>query len=88
MSRVGIPLRLRAARHETRCRECRVTWGSWVERLVGLSRGYSPRPRREVIALCAETHEPVYQSEPGGPVHCSRHLFGTDCRTAMFERVT
>jgi len=29
-------LRLRAAAHELRCWECRVTWVSWFQRLIGL----------------------------------------------------
>ena len=41
-NRVRIPLRLRAARHELRCHECRVTWLSWWRRLTGDSRGYTP----------------------------------------------
>jgi hypothetical protein len=36
--------RLRAAVHETRCLECRVTWTSWWRRLVGDPRGMAPRP--------------------------------------------
>jgi hypothetical protein len=36
--------RLRAAVHEIRCRECRVTWASWWQRLVGDPRGMAPRP--------------------------------------------
>lgn len=37
-------LGLRAALHETRCIECRVTWRSWVQRLLGIKRGYAPAP--------------------------------------------
>jgi hypothetical protein len=33
---------LRAARHELRCWECRVTWKSWLQRLLGISKGYTP----------------------------------------------
>lgn len=33
---------LSAALHETRCRECRVTWKSWAQRLFGIKSGYSP----------------------------------------------
>lgn len=35
-------LRVRAAGHELRCRECRVTWKSWAGRLVGDRRAYRP----------------------------------------------
>lgn len=42
MSRVGTGLRFRAAAHELRCWECRVTWRSWLQRLIGDRRGYSP----------------------------------------------
>jgi hypothetical protein len=35
-------LRLRAALHELRCRECRVTWRSWLQRLLGDPRGMTP----------------------------------------------
>lgn len=38
-------IHVRASLHELRCRECRVTWGSWLERLVGLKRGCSPKVR-------------------------------------------
>lgn len=34
--------RTRAARHELRCRECRVTWRSWAARFLGIG-GYAPR---------------------------------------------
>lgn len=33
---------LRAAWHELNCRECRVTWKSWAQRLLGDRRGYTP----------------------------------------------
>lgn len=32
----GLPLRARAAVHETRCAECRVSWRSWAARLIGV----------------------------------------------------
>lgn len=32
----------RAAAHEIRCRECRVTWRSWLLRLVGVHGGFTP----------------------------------------------
>lgn len=35
--------RLNAARHELACIECRVTWSSWAQRLIGLRRGHTPR---------------------------------------------
>jgi len=38
--------RLQAARHETRCAECRVTWRSWVQRILGMQRGFSPESPR------------------------------------------
>lgn len=34
--------RLRAAAHELRCPECRVTWRSWWRRLIGDKRGFAP----------------------------------------------
>lgn len=37
-----VAVRLRAARHEVRCGECRVTWKSWAQRLLGFRAGYSP----------------------------------------------
>jgi hypothetical protein len=37
--------RHRAAVHELRCAECRVTWTSWAARLLHLG-GMSPKPRR------------------------------------------
>jgi hypothetical protein len=37
-----IKLRVRAAIHELRCWECRVTWTSWLQRLVGIERGMTP----------------------------------------------
>lgn len=46
MNRVPLKMRLKAAAHETQCHECRVTWTSWAQRLLGISRGYSPRLRR------------------------------------------
>lgn len=30
-----VPSRYRAAVHELRCRECRVSWGGWLGRLTG-----------------------------------------------------
>lgn len=39
---VRLTLRLRAAFHELRCRECRVTWASLFQRLLGVPVGYSP----------------------------------------------
>jgi hypothetical protein len=41
-NRVPKVLRVRAAIHELRCWECRVTWRSWIRRLIGDSRGYAP----------------------------------------------
>lgn len=38
---------LRAALHELRCAECRVTWKSWAQRLVGIKAGYSPAAHSE-----------------------------------------
>jgi hypothetical protein len=35
---------LRAAVHEMRCRECRVTWRSWLARLLGVG-GTAPKVR-------------------------------------------
>ena len=37
--------RLGAGVHELRCTECRVTWKSWAQRLLGDRRGYRPVPR-------------------------------------------
>lgn len=42
MGRVDIPRRFRAAHHEIRCKECRITWRSWVQRILGMKRGFSP----------------------------------------------
>lgn len=42
---------LKAAAHELRCWECRVTWTSWAQRLVGLKRGYSPKMSKRERAL-------------------------------------
>lgn len=41
-----IPTRLKAAWHELSCWECRVTWLSWVQRLLGMKRGFTPKPNR------------------------------------------
>jgi hypothetical protein len=41
--RVPIKTRCRAAWHELRCLECRVTWTSWRQRLTGDGRGYTPK---------------------------------------------
>lgn len=38
-------IRLRAVVHELRCRECRVTWRSWLARLLGVG-GMAPKVRR------------------------------------------
>lgn len=40
--RPRLRLRARAAVHELRCRECRVTWRSWALRLTGGKRGMTP----------------------------------------------
>ena len=37
-------VRVRAALHEVRCLECRVTWLSWAQRALGLEAGFVPRP--------------------------------------------
>lgn len=42
---------VRAALHELRCWECRVTWTSWAQRLVGLKRGYTPKLSKQQRAL-------------------------------------
>lgn len=38
-------LRFRAAWHELRCWECRVTWRSWFQRVIGDPRGMTPGTR-------------------------------------------
>lgn len=38
-----ITRRLRAAIHELRCTQCRVTWKSWLQRLLGDHRGMTPK---------------------------------------------
>lgn len=40
-------VRLRVALHETRCVECRVTWQSWLARLLGVG-GMEPK-----VCTCA-----------------------------------
>jgi hypothetical protein len=45
--------RLKAAAHELRCWECRVTWTSWAQRLVGLKRGQTPRLSKRARHLVA-----------------------------------
>jgi len=40
-------LRIRAALHEIRCIECRVTWRSWLARLLGVG-GMEPK-----VCTCA-----------------------------------
>ena len=42
---------LMAAAHELRCWECRVSWPSWAQRLVGMRRGYSPKLSKQHRAL-------------------------------------
>jgi hypothetical protein len=42
-------LRLRAARHELRCWECRVTWRSLFQRLAGIKAGYTPTASPRLI---------------------------------------
>ena len=37
-----VMLHFEAALHELRCDECRVTWRSWLQRLVGDPRGMTP----------------------------------------------
>jgi hypothetical protein len=39
-------LRFKAAAHEMRCAECRVTWRSLVQRLLGIRAGFSPKVPR------------------------------------------
>jgi hypothetical protein len=41
--RTHIRRRFRAAWHELHCLECRVTWTSWCQRLMGDGRGYTPK---------------------------------------------
>lgn len=36
---------VRAAVHEVRCAECRVTWKSWVQRIFGIKAGFAPHVR-------------------------------------------
>lgn len=38
--------RTKAAWHELSCWECRVSWGSWIQRLLGLKAGYTPKVRK------------------------------------------
>lgn len=69
--------RLRAARHELRCRECRVTWGSWLGRLLGMRSAYSPglsvARRRALPCGC------IVYGRAGCPAHrgCTRGCNGT-----------
>jgi hypothetical protein len=44
MNHVRLSRRLRAACHELRCQECRVTWLSWWLRIIGSAdpRAYAP----------------------------------------------
>ena len=42
---------VRAALHELRCWECRVTWTSWAQRLVGMKRGHTPKLPKQQRAL-------------------------------------
>lgn len=37
-----ISLTVKAARHELRCAECRVTWSSWLLRIFGCESGFTP----------------------------------------------
>lgn len=41
---------IQAAYHELRCVECRVTWKSWLQRLTGNKKGFSPKPTIKQIA--------------------------------------
>lgn len=72
-------LRLEAAAHETRCRECRVTWWSWLLRLLDRDEGYTPLPRhtlqraheenrwlRDGIRRAGECDEPLAGIYPCG----------------------
>lgn len=43
--------RLKAALHELRCWECRVTWTSWTQRLIGIKRGHTPNLSKRGRAL-------------------------------------
>ena len=45
---VRVGLRLRAARHELDCWECRVTWKSWAQRLAGIGAGYTPAVKNPI----------------------------------------
>lgn len=53
--------RMRAARHEVQCIECRVNWWSWVQRLVGNLSGLQPQARTAIQALhdCTNGPRPV-----------------------------
>lgn len=42
-----LPLRIRAARHEVRCSECRVTWKSWLQRILNIKAGFTPGARTD-----------------------------------------
>lgn len=46
-----LPAALRAALHELRCWECRVTWTSWAQRLIGINRGYTPHLSKQHRAM-------------------------------------
>ena len=41
--------RAKAAIHEIRCQECRVTWMSWAQRIVGIPAGMTPKTARPVV---------------------------------------
>ena len=41
--------RAKAAIHEIRCQECRVTWISWAQRIVGIPAGMTPKTPRTVV---------------------------------------
>ena len=59
---------LRAAAHELRCRECRVTWRSWAARLLHVG-GTTPRVR---CSVCRKRYTGVdlIVSHPGADPAC------------------
>jgi hypothetical protein len=55
-------IRLKAALHEMRCWECRVTWRSWAQRIIGMKRGFTPKlskPQRALVDRAAKADAEV-----------------------------
>lgn len=46
-----------------------------------------PTQSRDLVRLCVQSLHPIDPGNYDGPIHCTAHVEGTACVTALYERV-